>query len=196
MTVIYLLRHGETTWNQDGNRYAGRTDVPLNDTGRAQAASAAIRLAEIRFTAAYCSPLQRSRETAEIVASAHTLAVTTDPRLFEIDFGTWEGKSRDQIMRDDPAGWERWNTDPTDVPAGGTGETGGSAAARMADFVANHAKGDEIILIVGHNTLNRLYIAQSLGMPLRNYRLLRQSNAGISILEPLAESPWRQINGR
>jgi alpha-ribazole phosphatase/probable phosphoglycerate mutase len=123
------------------------------------------------------------------------LSVVTDSRIYEIDFGSWEGKARDQIVADDPEGWERWNADPTHVPAGGTGETGDAAASRFASFVADHMAGDDILLVVGHNTLNRLYIAHSLGMPLRNYRLIAQSNAGISILEPDAEPSWRQING-
>src|SRR3954467_9265903 len=93
-TLLYLLRHGETDWNRDGNRYAGRTDVPLSDRGREQARAVATTLASVPFSAIYCSTLQRSRETAEIIAASHNLPVVADPRLIEIDFGTWEGLTR------------------------------------------------------------------------------------------------------
>ena len=65
-TTLYLLRHGETAWNRDENRYAGRTDVPLSDRGREQAAAVAVTVAAVPFAAVYCSTLSRSRETAEI----------------------------------------------------------------------------------------------------------------------------------
>ena len=70
MTRIYLLRHGETSWNALGNRYCGRTDLPLSMDGRTQARAASVALAAIPLNAIYVSPLMRSRETGELVAEA------------------------------------------------------------------------------------------------------------------------------
>lgn len=184
-TVLYLLRHGETAWNRDGNRYAGRTDVPLSDHGREQARAVSTILAAAPFKAVYCSPLQRSQETAEIIAAPHDLPFRVDPRLTEIDFGTWEGLTRAEIHARDASTWTAWRTDPETAAAGTTGETGRAAADRFASFaehVAEHHP-TETVFAVGHNTLNRLFLADVLGMPLRNYRRLVQDNAGLTIVE-------------
>ena len=197
MTRFYLLRHGETAWNREGNRYCGRTDVPLSDAGREQARRAARALRDVPFAAVFGSPLQRSRETAAIVAATSGLPCRCDPRLAEIDFGGWEGKTRGEIERDDPDGWADWLRDPAGVAAGRTGETGRQVAARVDGFVRDTAAAfpDHAVLVVGHNTLNRLYIAASLEVPLRNYRRLVQGNAGITILDLDGEGArWVQIN--
>jgi uncharacterized phosphatase len=184
-TLLYLLRHGETAWNRDGNRYAGRTDVPLSDRGSEQARAVAATLAPVPFSAIYCSTLQRSRETAEIIASAHNLPIIADPRLIEINFGTWEGLTRAEIQTNDAATWTAWRTDPETAAAGTTGETGRAAADRFTAFVEHlvaHHPG-ETVFAVGHNTLNRLFLADALGMPLRHYPRLMQDNAGLTIVE-------------
>jgi broad specificity phosphatase PhoE len=90
MTTLLLVRHGETDWNAAG-RLQGRTDRPLNDFGRRQAAALADRLADDGVAAIYTSDLARARETAEIVASRLELPVIADPALRERDWGTWEG---------------------------------------------------------------------------------------------------------
>src|SRR5688500_12459146 len=108
MTTLYLLRHGETEWNREGNRYCGRTDVPLSPVGREQARLVAAVLRDVPFAAVCCSTLRRSRETAEIIAAGRDLPVVADPRLMERNFGAWEGKTPVEIERDTPAYWARY----------------------------------------------------------------------------------------
>ncbi len=85
---VYLARHGETAYNHEG-RFQGQQQVPLNDTGRAQAAELAERAAAYEFRALWCSPLLRARETAAIVAQRIGLEPKEDPRLMETDAGDW-----------------------------------------------------------------------------------------------------------
>ncbi|MFT4258719.1 histidine phosphatase family protein [Microbacterium sp.] len=91
MTLITLVRHGQTDWNLD-RRIQGTSDIPLNDTGRADALKAAALLAGTTHQAIFASPLARARETAEIIAEALDLPA---PRLVdgirERSFGAGEG---------------------------------------------------------------------------------------------------------
>lgn len=97
MTLITLVRHGQTDWNLEG-RIQGSTDVPLNDTGRRQAREAADRLRDGGYTLAVTSPLSRAVETAEIIAS--TLGLPAPERidgLAERVYGDAEGAAVDQL---------------------------------------------------------------------------------------------------
>ena len=197
MTRVYLLRHGETSWNADGNRYCGRTDLPLSVDGRKQARAASHALAAVPLEAIYVSPLIRSRETGELVSDAISLPITTDPRLIEIDFGAWEGLTADEIAVADPSGRADWLNDPTLARAGGTGETGQEVSQRLQglfhEIAATHSRSS--IAVIGHNTANRLYLAASLGAPLASYRRIALENASISIFElESGEARWLRIN--
>jgi probable phosphoglycerate mutase len=117
-TTIYFIRHGETDWNRD-RRYQGQRDIPLNDTGRAQARRNGIALrtylpamADADFVA---SPLGRTRETMEIVRGELGLApagYAIDPRLLELSYGLWEGTLQDDVADRDPDGLAARRMDP------------------------------------------------------------------------------------
>jgi broad specificity phosphatase PhoE len=85
---IYLARHGQTAYNHEG-RFQGQQAIPLDDTGRIQAAELAERAAGYGFQALWCSPLLRARETADIVAAKIGLEPKEDARLMETDAGDW-----------------------------------------------------------------------------------------------------------
>jgi probable phosphoglycerate mutase len=85
---VYLARHGQTAYNLE-RRFQGQLPVPLDDTGRAQAAELAERAAEHGFAALWSSPLLRARETAAIVAARIGLEPQADERLMETDAGDW-----------------------------------------------------------------------------------------------------------
>ena len=183
MLNIYLLRHGETTYNADGNRYCGRTDAQLTAKGLSQAAAVADQLRAINLDAVYASPLFRAKRTAEIASNG--AEVHTDPRLIEVDFGNWEGKTRAEFVAEDPHSWQKWDEDPSSHRAGATGETGAEVVERVTDFfnglLERHFSGN--ILVVAHNGVNRLFLADKLGMPLKNYRKIAQENSSITRFE-------------
>lgn len=198
MLHVYLLRHGETAWNRDGNRYCGRTDLPLTEKGVLQAREAAENLTGTVFDAVYSSPLKRAFETARMAGSG--MEVRTDPRLIELDFGNWEGKTKEEFIAENETWWRDWNASPETTRAGGTGETAGEVVAR-ADHFFREVSGlfpDGHILVVGHNGLNRLYLSFKLGMPLANYRKFFLDNAAVSefVLDAAGELTLRCLNGR
>ena len=180
MLNIYLIRHGETAWNADNNRYTGRTDLPLTEKGWQQAEALRQQLNKINIDAVYSSPLQRAYTTAQIATGVDPIK---DDRLVEIDWGMWEGKTKEAFTAEDPALWNDWMRDPGKARAGGTGENGSDVVKRVDDFFASfyqrHKAGN--YLIAAHNGVNRFYLAHQLGMPLKNYRRFFQENSALTM---------------
>lgn len=122
--TLYFIRHGETDWNAQA-RYQGQVDIPLNDTGRAQARrNGEVLRAAIADPAAFdfvSSPLGRTRETMAIVRAAFGLTldgVRFDDRLREMNYGHWEGQLAADLPQTDPEGvaerardWWHWRPD-------------------------------------------------------------------------------------
>ncbi len=104
MTYLYLVRHGETDWNLQ-RRIQGSTDIPLNDTGRAQAARTGALLSRRHWDAILSSPLSRAFETAAIIAERTGLA---EPEAFEEiverAYGDAEGLTDAELSRRFPPG--------------------------------------------------------------------------------------------
>lgn len=183
MLNVYLLRHGETRYNADGNRYCGKTDIALTEKGIRQANAVCKQLAGVKFDAVYSSPLTRARCTAEIASGGQP--VITDERLIEASFGRWEGKTKEEFIPEDPQLWDNWMSDPANTRAGGEGETAQEIVDRADDFYrwALQKHKGQTILVVGHNGLNRFYLAYKLGMPLSNYRRIVQENSSVTFFQ-------------
>jgi broad specificity phosphatase PhoE len=182
MLNVYLLRHGQTQWNAEGNRYCGRTDIPLTETGIQQAQRVRDQFGDLAFSAVYSSPLERAYRTAVIAGGRED--VIKDQRLIEVDFGDWEGKTKEAFFEENGGLWINWMNDPATSKAGGTGETGMDVVQRVEDFfnevLNRHPSGN--ILVVGHNGINRLYLAYKLGMNLKHYRRIVQENSSVTLL--------------
>ena len=198
MLTVYLLRHGETFYNADGNRYCGTTDIGLTDKGKQQAHAAAELLKDLRFDAVYSSPLQRAYVTAQIASGNRE--VIADPRLTESNFGKWEGKTRAEFIAEDPEPWQAWAENPEVTRAGETGNTAMEIVERVDEFFTEKQKEhtDGTIMVVAHNGLNRFYMAWKLGMPLKNYRRLVQDNSTITIFQLSGEGEFSllKLNAR
>jgi probable phosphoglycerate mutase len=89
-TKIYLVRHGQTNWNVE-EKIQGQIDIPLNETGRAQALALKDRLKNVQFAACFSSDLSRAYETAEILVEGRGLEIIREERLRERSYGEWEG---------------------------------------------------------------------------------------------------------
>jgi len=89
-TQLYIVRHGQTDWNRE-QRIQGHQDIPLNETGRKDAALVAERMKETRLDLCVSSDLSRAYETAQVISSGRSLTIKTDLRLRERTFSHWEG---------------------------------------------------------------------------------------------------------
>jgi len=180
---IYLVRHGETLWNH-AMRYQGHADIPLNERGYAQARAVARRLASERIDAVYSSDLQRARVTAEIIAAEHGLPVNTERSLREINFGAWEGLTREQISRRFPELSREWWSNPvgTRLPGGETlAEVAERAVKCLLDVARRHTGGT--VVVASHGGTIRAAIGSLIRMDLNEYWRLRQDNAALNLLE-------------
>src|SRR5690606_14389755 len=117
MLTVYLLRHGETAYNADGNRYCGLTDIGLTERGVEQAKRVAFFLKDTPIEAVYASPLQRAFTTAALAIEGK-IQIQKEERLKELDFGNWEGKTREEFVREDPELWNAWEKAPETARAG------------------------------------------------------------------------------
>lgn len=119
MTIIVLIRHGETDWNIEG-RYQGQADPPLNSRGVLQAQHLAIELRNSGLQVLYTSPLQRAKQTAQILSDELGIPVMDEPRLMEIHQGDWQTRLRSEIETLYPEIFKKWETNPWQVtPPGG-----------------------------------------------------------------------------
>lgn len=191
MSHLYLIRHGETDWNVAG-RIMGTQPVPLNANGRRQAAELAAVLAELhkkqRLAALYASPLLRTVQTAELLASSCAVTVTTDERLKEIGVGDWEGRYwRD--LDHEPIRLH-WYSRPHDTrfPNGESlGDVQTRAVTAVAEALDRHRGG--AIALVSHGDVLRAILAHFLGTELEPMRRLRFDHASLTALH-LTGAAW------
>lgn len=180
---IYLVRHGEVAWNKEAT-YIGRTDLPLNETGRKQAEWVADRLEREQIHAVYASDLSRARETAELIAKRFELPVKTFPELRELNYGDWEGMPEASIPLEFPEVFTAWRKDPADVRVPGgenLSELRDRAYTTFLRIADSHP--DEDIVIVAHKSVNRMIICCLLEAPVGNYRQVGQGNTALNIIE-------------
>ncbi len=169
---LWLLRHGSTEWSNAG-RHTGRTDVPLDDEGRRQAAAAGARLAGHPFALVLVSPLSRALETCERAGYGAVAQVTPD--LAEWDYGDYEGRTTEEIRTGRPG----WSLFADGVPGGETAADVGRRADRVIAR-AREAAGDT--LCVAHGHLLRVLAARWLGLPPAGGRLLALGPGSLSVL--------------
>ncbi|MFA9446955.1 MSMEG_4193 family putative phosphomutase [Egicoccus sp. AB-alg6-2] len=180
MATIVLVRHATTA--ATGKRLGGWTPgVHLDAAGVGQAERTAALLAELPVAAVYASPLERTQETAKLVARPHGLRVRTRRDLGEVDYGDWTDKPLGQLRRRKL--WPVIQHTPSRVTFPG-GESIRAMQARAVEAVeslaADHA--DETVVAVSHADVIKALLAHFLGMPLDAFQRLVVSPASASVL--------------
>ncbi len=182
---LYLVRHGATANNRARPpRVQGRrTDPELSEEGHQQARQTGRALADVIVGTVYTSPLLRARQTASAIAGPHGLEVEVVQELIEVDVGQWEGRDWVEIEKTDPEAYRLFTTDAEVHPYLG-GENLGTVQARVIPALKRLMADNlgRVVVAVGHNCVNRAYLAHLLGMPLAKYRSIPQDNCGVNLL--------------
>lgn len=169
---IWLVRHGETAWSISG-KHTGRTDVPLTEKGRCQAATLARYFAARPFAMVLTSPLSRAVETCRLAGYAATAELNAD--LMEWDYGVYEGRTTAEIRQEQPD-WSVWDSS---LPQGESLQQVSERAQRIIDR-ALQASGET--LLFAHAHFLRILAARWIGCAAATARHLKLDTASISRL--------------
>ena len=181
-TTILLIRHGQTEYNATG-RWQGHLDVPLNETGKAQAEALAHRLADWPVAAIYASDLTRAAMTAVYLAETWDLIPNYDAAWRERDVGVFEGRASEELQREYPDVWANMRKGIIDIPGGETHEALQSRATAAYEKVVN-AYPAEMVAVVSHGGTLKTLVSAILGIPPDRYgRLNFRGNTGLTIIE-------------
>lgn len=191
MSLVYLARHGETTWNLAG-RYQGRRESALSGLGVRQGVALGEAIARRpRIARIISSPLWRCLATARFVADRVDRTIEIDPLLSEIAHGTWEGRYRDEISENDRERYRRWRLDPASVGFDG-GETLGDVQHRWLAFTkAFEDRGDT--LVVTHDAVVRAAVVTAMNRPLDDLWRVRVHNASFAIFD-VHDDEWKLVD--
>jgi probable phosphoglycerate mutase len=174
------------------NMFCGRRlDQPLTAEGVAMAQAFADAYRAMEWRAIYSSPLDRALSTAAPLARALGMTVQTRAELAELDYGDWDGKSVEEISRDNHVEYERWSADPAWNPPTG-GETAVALAQRMTRVIEeiNHVHDDGNVLVVSHKASIRVALCALLGVDVGRFRYRFGCPVGsVSIVEFGAHGP-------
>jgi probable phosphoglycerate mutase len=184
MTLIILTRHGQTEWNQT-ERFRGRIDVPLNETGKLQAEMISERIAvSWQPTAVYASPMSRAMHTGHAIATRWNLTVEPVAELNDINYGEWQGLTPLEVRPRWPDLLDTWYTAPhlVSIPGGESlAELLNRTSLALAAILKKHS--DETVVLVGHDSVNRVILLNVLGLPLARYWHLSQNTCTLNIIE-------------
>jgi probable phosphoglycerate mutase len=200
MTTVYLLRHGALAADAR-ERFIGQIDLPLAPAGVGQAAALGRALCERGIDAIYCSDLERSRQTAAIVAAEQGGAKRMNeprelPALREISLGDWEGMSRHELVARHADEFTARGRDIANYRPPG-GESFADCRERaLAAWDAIRRGGHRCIVIVGHAGINRTLLCHLLDMPLAKLFCIDQDYGCVNIIDDGERPLVRLINGR
>ena len=183
MTVIILIRHGETDWNRE-QVFRGRIDVALNEVGLTQARAVQESLKDTEIDGIYSSPLSRAFETATIVGENRNVTVRGEEGLIDIDFGAWQGLSHQKVKEEYKDLYETWLAQP-DLVTFPDGESLKEVRIRSMESLEEVIKNNpgKTLALVSHRVVLKVLLCTILGLELSRFWYLRQDTCAINRVE-------------
>ena len=181
-TRFIMVRHGQTEWNV-GDRFRGRADIALNDSGVDQARRTAGALAADPIDVVYASPLKRTMRTAEMIAGGRA-AISPEPALMDIDYGEWQGWTKDEAGQRAPELYQHWLKTPEEVrfPNGERLVDVRERAMRSIEAWGKQHDGKSVLLVT-HDVVAKVVFCAVLGLEVSAFRQFEQDNAAINRFE-------------
>ncbi len=183
-TRIFLVRHGETDWNQTG-RFQGRIDTTLNQKGKNQALALALTLKDEPILTIYSSPLVRAMETARCIKEFHPLVpLLEEEGLTEMDLGEFDGMEADHWVAQYQDFIKTWRNAPSSLrmPGGESLQEVQNRAIHTLEHITNLHPPKSTLLLCSHNFVNRSILCYVSGIPLDRFRDVRQDLAALNLL--------------
>ncbi len=182
-TGIVLIRHGETKWNKE-EIFRGRTDIPLNKNGLAQAKATSDYLLKKKFAAIYSSPLSRARQTAEALCKNRNIKPQLRDAFIDLSFGPWEGKTISELTENYPEQIRIWQEQPhlLNLPDAETLAQARQRAYMELESLAE-ANQDNYIAIVSHRVILKLLLLAMLNLGNDAFWKIKQNTCCINLLE-------------
>ncbi|KAK6163507.1 hypothetical protein DH2020_000371 [Rehmannia glutinosa] len=180
---VVLVRHGQSTWNAEG-RIQGSSDFSvLTQKGESQAETSRQMLLDDSFDVCFSSPLIRSKRTAEIIWGSRREEIITDSNLREIDLYSFQGLLKNEGKAKYGAAFRQWQIDAPNFNIDGhypVRELWSRARSCWTKILTHESSS---ILVVAHNAVNQALVATSIGLGTEYFRILLQSNCGVSVLD-------------
>ncbi|KAI4382268.1 hypothetical protein MLD38_008253 [Melastoma candidum] len=180
---VVLVRHGQSTWNAEG-RIQGSSDFAvLTKKGEAQAETSRQMLIDDAFDICFSSPLIRSKRTAEIIWGSRKEDIITEFDLREIDLYSFQGLLKHEGKERYGPAYRQWQVDAANFCIDGhypVRELWARAGSCWNKILAHESKS---VLVVAHNAVNQALVASAIGLGTEYFRVLLQSNCGVSVLD-------------
>ena len=194
---IHFVRHAQTTWHL-ANKYAGLTDIKLSPTGVDQALNLVNWGMNQKISKIYCSDLTRAVDTAGPISESLGMAVNTEPRFREVDFGEVEGMNPQEFKDNFPLTWMEFQKKPatTSLPGGQSGAIAILDAELALKEIFNDKESKDNV-IISHGTLIRIVVCRLLGFKINDYRRIfpKIENTSISTIWLPPKFKWEEIIG-
>jgi probable phosphoglycerate mutase len=194
-TRIVLVRHGQTSWNAGAGeeRFRGRTDLPLDDLGLAQARALSRRLWDEPLAALYTSPLHRARQTLAPLADELGLETQAHDGLVDIDYGQFQGMTHLEASNAYPGRSALWRSHPSRVCFPG-GESLAEVQARLLALLYELSARypSQTVVLAGHQIVNKVMACTLLGLDLDQVWRIQQDTAGFDIFQKTG-STWHTL---
>jgi phosphoserine phosphatase len=184
MTTLIIVRHGHTALN-DGDRFRGRTDTPLDDRGLREAEITAHAIAKRwKLSAVYTSSVSRAHVTGEIIGKPFGLPAIDEPGILDMDYGEWTGLTFDEARAHDPEQF-RFCMEKSSAFRPPKGESFEELRERSLAAVKSIAQRhpNQSVAIVSHNVVNRVILLGFLETSTDLFWRMHQGTCAINVIE-------------
>jgi broad specificity phosphatase PhoE len=188
-TRLHLVRHGQTDWNKEAV-FRGRADRPLNMTGKREGLAVAFALEDTSLAGIYSSPLVRAIQTMEETADRHGQDVVAVDDLTDIDFGTWQGKPKDEVAREHTEQYRTWLEEPEkmEFPGGESLVEAAQRATKAIEELAGKHEGGQFTACT-HRVICKALVCSLVGIDLSRFWRIKIDTASITVLV-LRQGNW------